>query len=307
MDSQAPLRIKLQSLRYFVALAEELHFGRAAGRCAITQPPLSTAIKSLEETLNLRLFERDSKQVQTTPAGAAFYADAVRILESLDRAAERASQIASGLRGTLEIGLTGTQLYRECPSIVALFTARIPGIEITLREVSTSDQINALLQGRLDAGFLNSSVIPPRLASMPLSDDPFICCLPENHPMAEQPSIRLKSLANERFVMFSREVAPDNHDNVLSVLTYAGITPRLAHAARQWLTVVAMVANDMGVALVPASLSKTALRGVRFIPLSEEDIGGAAHAHIAWNPDRVSAALRNFLECAAELLGEPTN
>nr|WP_269769799.1 LysR family transcriptional regulator [Sphingomonas formosensis] len=298
--------IKLQSLRYFVALAEELHFGRAADRCAVTQPPLSKAIKNLEEMLNVRLFERDSKQVQTTPAGDAFYADAVRMLESLDRAADRARRIDSGLQGTLEIGVTGTLLYRGAPAVVALSSSRIPGVEVMLREVATSDQIHALMQGRLDAGFLNSSIMPSGLASMPLPDEPFLCCLPEHHPMASIPRISLELLADERFVMFARDVAPQYHDNILSILTRAGITPRLTHAARQWLTVIAMVANDMGVALVPASLERTGMRGVRFLPLSEADAGAYAHAHLAWNPERVSAALRNFLNCAAELFPSET-
>jgi DNA-binding transcriptional LysR family regulator len=303
MQSSKLLGIKLHYLRYFVVLAEELHFGRAAKRLAITQPPLSAALKSLEATLGVRLLERDSKQVLITPAGAAFYTDAMRILDSIGRAAETTRAIAEGLQGRLEVGVTGASFYREAPQIIARFQARLPRIEVTLREVATSAQIGALLQDGLDVGFMNAATLPPGLDAMPLRDDPFVCCVPDAHPLANAPHVQLAALADERFIMFSREVAPENHDSIVAILRNAGMAPRLTHAARQWLTVLAMVANDMGVALAPASLAQTGLRGVRFLPIRQSSGAIApARALLAWKASSVTPAVTQFVACAREVL-----
>ncbi|MCO5120574.1 MAG: LysR family transcriptional regulator [Burkholderiaceae bacterium] len=297
--------MRLHQLRYFAVLAEELHFGRAAQRLAITQPPLSGAIKALENELGVALFTRDSKRVSLTPAGLALRTEAQQILEHVDRAAASVRAVADGLRGRLEIGATGSMLYRELPAIVRRFQAATPGVEVLLRELSTGQQIDELLRGRLDAIFANAGTVPPQLAMLPLAADHFVCCLPKAHPMAANRSLRLAQLADEPFVMFAREVAPANHDNVLAVFSQAGIHPRLVHAARQWLTVIAMVAHGLGVALVPSSLARSRMDGVVFVPLA--DLQTRSTALLAWRPPVVSAALASFLEAArAELAAGDT-
>jgi DNA-binding transcriptional LysR family regulator len=167
--------MELRHLRYFVALAEELHFGRAALRLAITQPPLSFAIQSLEKELGIRLFERDNKRVELTPAGAAYYVEAQAILERIKLANDTARSVASGNLGRLDIGFTGSMVYRHVPGIVSDFIERHPGIEVTLREQSSMEQIEGLLHGRLHAGFINTPHVPEGLAGQPLPDDPFVC------------------------------------------------------------------------------------------------------------------------------------
>ena len=296
------MTMKLHQLRYFAVLAEELHFGRAAQRLAITQPPLSGAIKALEDELGTSLFERDSKRVALTPAGLALRAEAQQVLERMDRATAAVRAVANGLHGRLEIGATGSMLYRELPAILQRFQAATPGVEVLLRELSTAQQIDELLRGQLDAGFVNASTVPPQLAKLSLADDHFVCCLPTNHPMASSLSVRLTELADEPFVMFAREVAPANHDNVLAVFNQAGIHPRLVHAARQWLTVIAMVAHGLGIALVPASMARSRMDGVVFVPLARQPTRSTAL--VVWRPPLASAALAGFLEAArAELAG----
>ena len=292
--------MKLHLLRYFTVLAEELHFGRAASRLAITQPPLSSAIKALEEELGVRLLERDSKHVRLTPAGTAFLAEARQILERVARAGDTARAVAGGLRGRLDVGVTGSMVYREVPRIVERFAQVMPGIDVTLREMATSEQIDALLHGQLHAGFINAGTVPDPLAALPLRDDRLVCCLPEGHPHADAPDVELATLANERFVMFSRDVAPANHDNIIATFSRAGIHPRTCHAARQWLTVVAMVAHGMGVALVPATLAQSGLRGVRFVPLR----GAPAHTAglLAWPAGQRVPALDAFVATAREVI-----
>ncbi len=292
--------MKLHFLRYFVVLAEELHFGRAASKLAITQPPLSSAIKSLEEELEVQLLIRDSKHVELTQAGEAFLEEARQILEHVARASNVAKIVARGMRGRLEIGVTGSLIYREVPAIVKQFNAEMPDVEVVLREMSSADQLNELLRGQIHAGFLNGSTVPPQLTFLPMGEDEFVLCLPENHPQARAKTVDLRQLAHESFVMFSRDVAPANHDNVIAIFSRAGIHPKIAHAARQWLTIVAMVANGLGVSLVPRSLARSRVHGVKFISISGEQV--LAPTMLVWNPAYNLPTLRSFVECSERVL-----
>jgi DNA-binding transcriptional LysR family regulator len=283
--------MKLHLLRYFAVLAEELHFGRAAERLSITQPPLSSGIKALEDELGVKLFERTSKHVALTPAGHAYLAEVRVVLDRVGRAGETARAVAAGLRGRLDIGFTGSMVYRDMPRIVRAFGQQAPGIEVRLCEMSSSEQIEALLRRQLHAGFVNLGAVPPRLASLPLAADYLVFCLP------------LRALAQESFVMFARDVAPANHDNVIALFHRAGIHPHTRHAARQWLTVVSLVALGMGVALVPASLAQAGVQGVRFVP-----IAGLRHPTVgvlAWHEEADAPALQAFLEVARGGGGPP--
>jgi DNA-binding transcriptional LysR family regulator len=289
--------MKLHLLRYFAVLAEELHFGRAAERLAITQPPLSSGIKALEEELGVRLFERSSKHVALTPAGHAYLAEVRVVLDRVASAGEVARAVAAGLRGRLDIGFTGSMVYRDMPRIVRAFGARAPGIEVNLREMSSGEQIEALLRRQLHAGFVNASTVPPRLLCQRLAADHFMCCLPEGHALARAPAVPLLALAQETFVMFARDMAPANHDNVIALLHRAGIHPHTRPAARQWLTVVSLVALGMGVAVAPASLAQAGVQGVRFVPI--EGLNHPAVGVLAWHEKTDTPALRVFIECAA--------
>ena len=292
--------MKLHFLRYFVVLAEELHFGRAASKLAMTQPPLSSAIKSLEEELEVQLLIRDSKHVELTQAGEAFLEEARQILEQVARASNVAKIVARGMRGRLEIGMTGSQIYREVPEIVKQFNAQMPDVDVVLREMSSADQINELLRGQIHAGFINASTVPPQLASLPMAEDEFVICLPEDHPKARCESVELKQLEHDRFVMFSRDVAPANYDNVIAIFSRAGIHPQISHAARQWLTIIAMVANGLGISVVPSTLARSRVHGVRFLRIKGEQV--LAPAMLVWNPAYCPPTLRSFVECSGRVL-----
>lgn len=292
--------MKLHFLRYFVVLAEELHFGRAARKLAITQPPLSSAIKQLEDELEVQLLIRDSKHVELTQVGEAFLAEARQILEQVVRASNVAKIVARGMRGRLEIGVTGSLIYREVPTIVRQFNAEMPDVDVVLREMSSADQLNELLRGHIHAGFINASTVPPQLASLRMGEDEFMLCLSEDHPKAQGDAIDLKQIADERFVMFSRDVAPANHDNVIAIFSRAGIYPKTVHAARQWLTIVAMVANGLGVSLVPRSLARSRVHGVKFMRISGEQV--LSPAMLVWNPAYYLPTIRSFIECSERIL-----
>lgn len=290
--------MQLRFLRYFAVLCEELHFGRAASRLAITQPPLSAAIKSLEDDLGVQLLVRNSKHVQLTPAGAAFLTEANQILDRVAQARSVVTAVDHGVHGRLDVGITGSLLYSDIPAILARFRSRVPGIDLVLHEMPSVEQLQALMRGQLHAAFINGSSVPSKLKGLALRDDVFALCVPDKHPLAERRSLALGELGDERFVMLSRAAAPARHDDVIASFSHAGIHPQIAHRARSWITVVALVARDGGVALVPMSLAKAGMAGVRFIPLAGAPT--PAPAMLVWNPTLLAPALATFVDCAGE-------
>lgn len=291
--------MKTHLLRYFVVLAEERHFGRAAQRLFITQPPLSTALKSLEEDLGVLLVERDAKHVRLTPAGEAFLLEARKVLAQLQRAADVVRSVAEGTEGRLDVGMTGSMIYRNVPQYCKVFETRRPHVELCMHEMSTGEQLRALAAGDIDVAFVNVGFLPDHLAQIALDSEVLVACLPEHHPLAAHADIDLTQIACEDFVMFARDVSPANYDNVIACMHQAGIHPRMSHAARQWLTVVALVSSGCGVALVPACMEKAGINGVRFLPL--RGVRMLAPALMAWrrNDDRVllNALVETVREC----------
>lgn len=291
--------MELRHLRYFVALAEELHFGRAALRLAITQPPLSFSIQALEKELDVQLFERDNKRVSLTTAGKAYLAEARGILDRLEHANDTARSVAAGKLGRLDIGFTGSMVYRDVPQIVSRFNETHPGIDITLRELSSVEQIEGLRHGQLHAGFVNTMSLPESLRGQVLPEDPLVCCLPADHRYAGKKKIDLKDLASESFIMFVRDISPANYDNVIAICRQAGFEPQTRYAARQWLTIVALVANGLGVALVPASTMRAAIADARFVPIRSTQ--ALTTAYLLWNPESENPGINYFLEVATSV------
>lgn len=293
MWMQDAVTMKTHLLRYFVALAEERHFGRAAQRLSITQPPLSMALKALEQDLGVVLMERDAKHVSLTPAGTAFLAEARKVLHQIQRAAEVVRGVAQGMEGRLNIGITGSMIYRHVPDFCQQFQQGRPLVELCLHEISTRDQLLAIQEGQLDAGFLNLSPISETLDTLAIGDEPLVCCMPAHHPLAQGNSIDLQLLHDATFVMFSRDVAPANYDNVIACLQQAGIHPQTSHAARQWLTVVALVSTGHWVALVPQCMQRAGMQGVKFLSL--QGVECFTPAYLVWRRDRVSPLLQAFV------------
>jgi DNA-binding transcriptional LysR family regulator len=291
--------MKLHYLKYFCVLAEELHFHRAADRLAISQPPLSAAIKSLEDELGVQLMRRNSKMVELTRAGHAFLAEARAILERVGRAGDLVRALGQGMQGRLLVGISGSLLYREVASIIAEFQANRPMVEVVLHELSAVEQIDKLTHGQLDVAFVHGSKAPLKLKSIPLQNDVFVLCLPERHPLAARSEVDLREVGDESFVMFSREAAPSNHDNVIAIFSNAGVHPRTVHMARTWMTIISTVAQVGGVAIVPKSMEKAQIAGVRYVPLTS--ISPISPAMLIWNPEASSAELEKFLEGAMRI------
>lgn len=291
--------LELRHLRYFVVLAEELHFGRAASRLCITQPPLSFNIRQLEEDLGVRLFDRDHRTVALTAAGRAFLAEAHSILEQAQRAKSIVKAVSKGQTGWLNISFSGSLIYAKLPRIINAFNDRHPSIEVTLTERYRAEQIDDLMHGRIHAGILDTPKIPEELDGLQLCDDPFVACLPDSHPLAGNAKLNLAELAEDPLVMFPREGAPSHFDRIISACVEAGFEPKLRLGSRHWLSIIALVAEGFGVAIVPAMLARTGMHGVRFIPLSPSPSARSA-GYLIWDPKRVIPALTSFIELVRE-------
>ena len=261
----------LRQLRYFTVLAEELHFGRAAKRLSLSQPPLSHAIQQLEAELGAALFERTSRHVSLTPAGAALQDEAKAILQRTHDTRAHIRAIAAGKRGRLRIGIAGSMLYRSLPEILKSFRAANPDIEIALSEMNSAEQIHALDRDEIDFGFIHSRGAPTGLELFLFLSEPFVACIPADHPRRAK-RLALPQLRNEEFILFSREVSPDYYSSIVARCAEAGFLPRITYEVRHWLGVVSLVAHGMGVALVPRSLADSGLIGAVFKPIGKSTI-----------------------------------
>lgn len=278
-------------------LAEELHFGRAAQRLAISQPPLSVSLRQLEDGLGVRLFERSSRQVRLTPAGRDFLVSARRLLEDGVDALGRAQRIASGRLGRLKLGFVASMLYRGLPGWLHALHERSPDLDVSLHELNSGEQIEALLAGRLDAGFVHAPQLPTGLDGIEVFAEPYVCCLPVGHAQAQRRRISLEVLKGETLIVFARELAPADYEQILGLCRSAGMEPAQRHEVRHWLTVVALVAAGMGVALAPRSLAGAGMAGVCFLPLAQ--VSAASVARLAWladDPPPALTVLRQIVE-----------
>ena len=289
--------MELRHLRYFLALADELHFGRAAQRLAISQPPLTVAIQQLEAEVGAPLFLRNSRGVQLTAAGQALVPAARTALEQATQAVHAARDAASGQVGRLHIGFAGTMLYRGLPHMLRQFQASHPRLQLALRELSSSEQIVELQQARLDAGFAHVGHAPAGLAELLVSSQPFVACVPAANALARRRMLPLSALAGQPFALVSRSVSPDYHARIVGACQAAGFMPQPVHELQHWLSVVSLVAQGMAVALVPAALQQAGLAGAAFVPVRDPHAALPRYdTRCLWNPHRDQPALGLFLD-----------
>jgi DNA-binding transcriptional LysR family regulator len=285
--------MEFRHLRYFLVLAEELHFGRAAQRLAMSQPPLSLNIQQLEASVGARLFTRNSRGVQLTPAGQAFVPAARALLEQAGQAAREARDVAQGMAGSLQIGFAGAMLYLGLPQMLQTFQAQHPKLRVVLKELSSSEQLMELMHERLDLGFVHTTRVPAGFSQILVARQPFVACLPAAHPLAGALSLPLRRLAGEPLAVVSRAVSPDYHERIVSICTEAGFSPEIRYELRHWLSVVSLVSQGLGVALVPAALQQAGLAGAAFVPLEAASL--PYETHCLWKTARDHTALGAFL------------
>jgi DNA-binding transcriptional LysR family regulator len=261
--------MELRRIQYFVAVAEEAHFGRAAQRLQMAQPPLSQQIRALEAEMGVVLFHRTTRKVELTAAGERFLPRARAILAEVDDAVAEAAQVAGGMLGRIAIGFTGSATYDLLPSLVRVLRADLPGIELDIHgEMLTPDQVAALADGSLDLGLLRPPVHSTAIDVQVLRREPLIAVLPEHHALAGRDRVRLSDLRDDSFITY-----PSNHrsvvyEAVIDACQQAGFVPANVHEVAETSTMVSFVAAGLGVALVPASVQHLRITGATYLPLA---------------------------------------
>lgn len=273
--------MELRHLRYFVVLAEELHFSRAAQRLGISQPPLSQQIRALELGLNARLFERTNRRVELTEAGRALLVEARATLDQAERAANIVGQAQRGEIGELKIGFApSAPLIAPFTATILAFRKAAPGVRLVLNEQVTTQQIDALLERRLHVGFIRSPSVPDlpdAIAAIELYREPLSVFLRADHPLARHRAVPLKALAAEPFVFFPRSHGTSLYDQVLALCRKAGFIPRIDQEARGNATILGLVAVGLGVSILPASL-----RGIAVADVACRDLSPAGVPTSMW-------------------------
>lgn len=265
---QRVLTVNLRHLRYFVAVAEERHFGRAADRLHMAQPPLSQAIRQLEAELGVELLHRTTRRVDLTEAGRAYLARARAILADVDEAAHEARRVAAGAVGHLAIGCVGSATYSLLPALSRRLATELPGVDFAFRgDMLAPDQVEALRSGEIDIALLRPPVADPSLAVTPLRRDRLVVALPADHPLAQRKQIRAADLGRCDLIVHSADRRSVMYGVVLGLLRDAGVDPHIRHEVGETSTLITLVAGGLGVAVVPEPVTALALAGVVYRPL----------------------------------------
>jgi DNA-binding transcriptional LysR family regulator len=289
--------IELRQLRYFVTVAEELHFGRAAKRLHMTQPPLSQTILALENTVCAKLFDRNRRGVALTAAGEALLPEARSLLLHAAALPELVQRAAAGESGRLSLGFVSIADYSVLPPALRDFRERYPHVQLNLREATTDVQLDYLKQGAIDAGLLIAPLpadAKAELSYLPLLSEPLMLAAPQGNRALHGRTVMLKNLGDQPLIIFPRKIAPGFHDSILSCFHEAGLTPRIGQEAIQMQTIVSLVSAGMGIALVPQSMSNLKRPGVEYRTLVGKS--PLVETGVAWRRDNTSPVLQAFLK-----------
>ncbi|TAM92766.1 LysR family transcriptional regulator [bacterium] len=286
--------MELRHLRYFMAVAEERHFGRAAEQLNMAQPPLSQQIRKLESELGVELFHRDRRPIDLTEAGRAFLEEARLTLAQAGHAMETARRAKRGLIGRITVGTVASATYNVLQNVLRTYRERFPDVRLTVRELSSPEQLLALEQRQIHIGFLRPPVTDEHLHVATVAREPFVIALPADHPLAKKKRISLRTLEQESLVLFPRSEAPGFRDQIVNICRSAGFEPRLVQEANQTDTMISLVAAGLGVTLMPASIQRLNLAGVVYRPVAEQT--PPAELYAAWRADETSIATLALVE-----------
>ena len=275
----------IRHLWLFLAVAEEQHFGRAARRLDMSQPPLTEQIQALEQALKVKLFERSRRGAQLTPVGAAILPAVRKFAEQLERLELAVREAVAGRAGLLTIGAITSAMFEELPPLIDQLKVKYPNLTVSIKEIDSADAVPALEAGDIDLAFARlEGELGGTIQTLPLTQDRLAVALPRQHPLAGGPRVRLASLADQDFVMFARRVSPVYFDSVVASCRSNGFSPRVLHEVRSVASQIAFVGCGQGIALVPASLEMMASENVVFRPLRERV--NVVTTAIAWDGAR---------------------
>jgi len=290
----------LNQLRCFVAVAEELHFGRAAARLNMTQPPLSRQIQVLEHIIDAPLLERTSRSVRLTPAGRSFLPEAKRILKLAETASQVARRIALGKTGSLKIGYTAAAAYGYLPELIGACRQRLPDVDFSLKEMVSGEQLEALATGQIEVGLLRPPVGRPEFATKRVLAEPLLAAIPKKHALASREMLSIKDFDSQPFVMYSPHESRYFHDLLVALFTQADVLPRYVQHLGQIHSILAMVRAGLGVSIVPAAAANLKIADVRLRPLKLR-IPAPVELFMVWRRDHENPLLPPLIEIAGEL------
>jgi DNA-binding transcriptional LysR family regulator len=296
------MMFEFSQLRCFVAVGEELHFGRAAQRLNMTQPPLSRQIQSLERILGVVLLERTSRSVRLTTAGRAFLIESQRILRLANSAALTTRRIAGGDAGRVAIGFTAASGYSFLPSLVNLARTRLPDVDLTLRELVSGDQVEALVTGRIDLGLARPPLTRPEFDKIRVMSEPLVAALPVGDPRLEKEIIELTDFDRQPLVMYSPEGASYFHDMLAAMFDAADVSPDFVQHMSQIHSILSLVHARLGAAVVPAAAMQLHFDGVEFRPLRTIP-AEPVELFVAWRRDNQNPGLQPLLDLIEEEVG----
>jgi DNA-binding transcriptional LysR family regulator len=288
----------LRHLWSFLAIAEECHFGKAAKRLGISQPPLSQQIQILEHALGFKLFVRSRRGAELTPEGAAILPAVRRFAEQAGQMEAAVSEARLGRSEVIHVGAITSAIVDLLPAVFRVTRERHPHVTLTLAETDSSVAIDALLNGDIDVAFARFDHDVDPIKVRRLANDRLVVALPASHPLAERRKVKLTSLAGDAMVLFPRRITPAYYDSIIAACRAAGFSPNIVQEVRTVPSQVAFVSCGMGVALVPGGLARLGAEGVVFRPLAEKvDVVTTA---VAWNDQRASPRVHDLVKIAVE-------
>ncbi len=287
-------QIELRHLTYFLAVAEELHFRKAAEKLFITQPGLSRQIKQMEEILETKLFVRNKKKVSLTPAGHYLKGQANDIFKQLAETKRQIQLIGEGDKGELRIGFLGSAMQQVIPELLLKLKDAFPKIKTSLEERSNLNQVDAVLKDELDIGFVRLARVPAALTMHNVFKDTFSLVLPESYPMLTREYKGMGQFANNDFILFSQEYSPYYYEMIRSICSDAGFVPKVSHKSVHAHTIFKLVENGLGIAIVPTSLQYGFQMKVKFIEL--KDIKQRALLSVIWKKENANPVLKNCID-----------
>jgi DNA-binding transcriptional LysR family regulator len=297
--------VELRHLRYFIAVAEELNFSRAAERLHMAQPPLSAAIRQLERDLGVDLFVRTTREVRLTDAGRAFLEGARRTLADAERAAEDAKRAAAGELGRLRIGFSWSTRFDTLPALGRAFRASHPGVELLAQEMWNARMPPAFRSGSIDIAVSLCPEIAAELELTPIRKERLVALLPESHPLAREEAIPLSALADEEFIVFPRDIAPRLHDAFMAIYRRAGFEPLLRNESFHTGWDLGVLAEIPAVAMAPQTVAADLPDGIVAVGLSEPT--DSLETCVVWRSDDASPAIATFVEVARSAVGPVNN
>tara|TARA_R110002050_G_scaffold196426_2_gene331391 strand:+ start:101409 stop:102302 length:894 start_codon:yes stop_codon:yes gene_type:complete len=286
-------QLELRHFNYFLAVADELHYRKAAEKLFISQPGLSRQIKQMEEILGTPLFVRNKKKVALTPAGEYLKAEVEFIVNHLELTKKQLKLIAEGAIGEIRIGFLGSAMQTVVPNLLLKLRDKNPQIKTSLDELSNNAQVNAILKDKLDIGFVRLARVPDGLGIKTVMKDTFSLVLPSAHPITKDNFKNVGQLSEEDFILFSQDYSALYFDTVMSICEDAGFTPRVSHKSVHAQTIFKLVENNLGIAIVPTALQYGFDMGVKFIEL--KNIKQKAELSVIWKKDNRNPTIKHCL------------